>query len=83
MAPNAALRPFQMAALCSALWLMRPPWARIGLAIAGSVPAVGDLLVRAFHLDDQQRLDVERIAGLANASQTWIAGLSMNSMATG
>ena len=33
MAPNAALRPFQMAALCSALWLMRIALGANGLAM--------------------------------------------------
>ena len=32
MAPNADLRPFQMAALCSALWLMRTSRGLNGLA---------------------------------------------------
>ena len=34
MAPNAALRPFQMAALCSALWLMRSGLGRERLGYA-------------------------------------------------
>ena len=65
MAPNAALRPFQMAALCSALWLMRSVLGANGLAMSVmTAEQIGDLLVGALHLDDQQRLDVERIAGL-------------------
>ena len=61
MAPKADLRPFQMAALCSALWLMRTSRARSGLAMLGDdVEQVGDLVVGALDLDDQQRLDVER-----------------------
>ena len=65
MAPNAALRPFQMRALCSAEVL-----ASIDLRIvrAGDLDDVaqqaGDLVLEALDLDDQQRLDVERIAGL-------------------
>ena len=65
MAPNAALRPFQMAALCSALWLMRIALGANGLAISVMTDEqVGDLLVRPLHLDDQHRLDLERVAGL-------------------
>ena len=65
MAPNADLRPFQMAALCSGLWLMRTA---LGLNAFGDVgdggEQVGDLLVGALHLHDQQRLHVGGIAGL-------------------
>ena len=60
MAPNAALRPFQMAALCSALWLTRSSRGSKGLASAVMVSSSAfDLRVGALHLDDQQRLDVE------------------------
>ena len=65
MAPNAALRPFQILALSSALWLRRITSGWIVLGDLGDLLEQRvDLVLRALHLDDQQRLDVERIAGL-------------------
>ena len=65
MAPKADLRPFQMAALSASDSRHREVFGLNGLAIAVMrVEQVVDLLVRAFDLDDQQRLDVERIAGM-------------------
>ena len=64
MAPNAALRPFQILALSSALPLRR---IIVGLKSLGNLADLLqqriDLVLGALHLDDQQRLDVERIAG--------------------
>jgi len=42
-----------------------------------------DLGLRAIELDDQQRLDVERIAACTNSSTAWMAGLSIISMPPG
>ena len=66
MAPNAALRPFQIAALCSAEAARprRPSGSKLLAISTMSREQAGDLLLGAFDLDDQQRLDVERIAGL-------------------
>ena len=44
---------------------------------------VGDLLVGALDLDDQQRLDLQRIAGLGEGLADVDRRRSMNSMATG
>ena len=65
MAPKADLRPFQIAALSVADCEMRRVDGLKASAIVGD-PAdqIGDLRLGALDLDDQQRLDVERIAGM-------------------
>ena len=65
MAPNAALRPFQMRALCSAELLASTTFGSSVRAISTmSRSRRGDLVLGALDLDDEQRFDVERIAGL-------------------
>ena len=64
MAPKAAFRPFQIAALSSALLLRADHAGAIALGDLGDGMEQGvDLVAGAFDLDDQQRLDVERITG--------------------
>ncbi len=76
MAPNADLRPFQMAALCSALWLTRTTDGLNGLRDLDDAPEQRrDLVRRALDLDDQQRFDVERIAGLGEGLADMDRGL--------
>ena len=84
MAPNAALRPFQMRALCSAEVLASMTLGSKARAISTmSRRRPRDFVLEAFDLDDEQRFDVERIAGLGVGLATAMAGLSMYSMATG
>ena len=65
MAPKADFRPFQIAALSASDCETRMV---DGLEVLGDrgdpLDQVGDLGLRALDLDDQQRLDVERIAGM-------------------
>ena len=63
MAPNAFLRPFQILALSSALWLRRTVSGVKSWAISPTlVEKRVDLVLGPLHLDDEERLDVKRIA---------------------
>ncbi len=56
MAPNADLRPFQILALCSGDPLTTSAFGLSSCAMLGDVgQPIGDLLLRSFDLDDQQR----------------------------
>ena len=64
MAPNAALRPFQIKALSSALRLARTMRGRVALRDLGDgLEQSVDLVLGAFDLDDEQRFHVEGVAG--------------------
>ena len=85
MAPNAALRPFQMRALCSALWLTCTVF---GSKRRGDFADAAEQRCRSRSRSLRPRRSAapRRPADSPrrrNASQTWIAARSMNSMATG
>ncbi len=62
-AGNAALRPDQKASRSASFWLIRIERARLARAIASTfVDQVVDLDLRPVQFDDQQGLDIERIA---------------------
>ena len=65
MAPKAALRPFQIRALCSGEVAASITFGWNALAISTMSPSSRlTSSGEALDLDDQQRLDVERVAGL-------------------
>jgi hypothetical protein len=84
-AGNAALRPAQnrsrsASEFDTAACVVEPQHSRRSRDLLDQVV---DLGLRAVQFDDQQRLDVERIAGVHELLGAWIAGLSIISMPPG